>query len=150
VKPYRAFCDAIRLRESSDNYSCINSLGYLGGYQFGMARLCDLGLTRRKANSGRGYSNGLFEFIDPNGRGAFLGNRQLQDDTFDRHVQALKRLILMRLPDSVDNMSGEIATCHLLGFGGLDKFIRHKIDLVDAFGTKASEYYLLFKDYEIP
>jgi hypothetical protein len=147
MKPYGEFRLAIRTRESSGKYDCVNKLGYLGAYQFGLARLCDLGVTRRKDPGSKGLANGLFEFIEPGGREKFLSTPALQDECFDRHVQLLKKLCERICPE---NLSGAIAACHLLGVGGLVDFVRHKIDDCDAFGTKLSEYYELFSGYEIP
>lgn len=147
MKPYSQFRKDIALRESSGNYACVNKLGYLGAYQFGMARLCDLGLTRRKDPLSKGLSNGLFEFIRPDGLQAFLSSQELQDSCFDLHVKMLRRLCEKIAPD---NLSGAIAACHLLGVGGLVSFVRQKIDECDAFGTKLSTYYEEFSGYEIP
>lgn len=144
---YTQFRRAVRDRESDSRYDCVNQLGFLGAYQFGMARLCDLGFTKRIPGKDHGFSNSFFEWIDPKGRETFLSSRRIQDDCFDRHVQMLKPHCRFLCPD---NISGAIAAAHLLGPGGLDQFIRNKIDSTDAFGTKISEYFELFKGYEIP
>ena len=147
MKSYEDFKLAIGKRESSGVYSCVNKLGYLGKYQFGMARLCDLGLTRRKDPLGKGFANGRFEFIRPEGLETFLSSPELQEACFDLHVKLLKDKCLKIAPE---NLSGAIAACHLLGVGGLTDFIRHKIDDCDEFGTKLSSYYTEFSGYEIP
>lgn len=148
MKPYAAFKAAIRAREGHGDYSVVNKYGFVGAYQFGMARLCDLGLTRRKFEGSKGFRNSLFEFIPPLTQEAFLAVPGLQDAVFDAHVMNLKpRCVNL---GQLSNLSGAIAACHLLGVGGLVEFVRHNIDGVDAFGTKLSEYYDLFKGYEIP
>jgi hypothetical protein len=43
VKNHSAFLDAIRFRESSNNYKAVNRFGYLGKYQFGRATLNAIG-----------------------------------------------------------------------------------------------------------
>jgi hypothetical protein len=40
---------SLRQRESSDKYSAVNPLGFLGAYQFGAAKLCDIGYLRSGA-----------------------------------------------------------------------------------------------------
>ena len=44
---FREFAYLIGERESNNNYQAKNSFGFLGAYQFGMARLCDLGQPER-------------------------------------------------------------------------------------------------------
>lgn len=147
MKSYAEFKAAIRARESSGKYECVNKLGYLGAYQFGLARLCDLGVTRRKDPASKGFSNSLFEFIPPMSQALFLGSQGIQDAIFDAHVMRLKEQCEKIAPE---NLSGAIAACHLLGIGGLLKFVRYKIDEADAFGTKLSMYFEQFKGYRIP
>lgn len=148
MKKYLEFKAAIRAREAHGDYTIVNKLGYLGAYQFGMARLCDLGLTHRINQRSVGFANGLFEFTAPLTKEIFLATPGLQECVFDSHVMRLKgRCVEL---GQEDNLSGAIAACHLLGVGGLTDFVRHKIDGVDGFGTKLSEYYELFSGYEIP
>jgi len=40
---YFDFSDAIRFRESTDNYTAINQFGFIGGYQMGEMALIDAG-----------------------------------------------------------------------------------------------------------
>ncbi len=47
---YAEFLAALRMRESSGDYAAVNTLGYLGAYQFGEAALVDLGFVIRDAN----------------------------------------------------------------------------------------------------
>ena len=147
MKPYPDFKKAMRQRESSGNYQCVNKFGFLGAYQFGMARLCDLGITERIDPKSTGTARSLFRFKPPYSLEVFLGSPDLQDKTFDLHVQLLKRLCVKLAPE---NLSGAIAACHLLGVGGLTHFVRQRIDECDALGTKLSDYYEEFRGYEIP
>lgn len=156
MKTFEEFCKAIGQRESSCNYRAKNSLGYLGYYQFGMARLCDLGLTRRKPNEPTSMANDAYEWISPNSENMFLNNPMLQDETFMRHVHRLEISVELILAGSVYvnekqlSLSGCIAVCHLLGPGGLEDLIYKGLDDKDANGTKASDYLSLFAGYEIP
>jgi len=144
LRSYSEFKRALRLRESSDDYACENRLGYLGAYQFGMARLCDLGLTRRIAP---GMGNKSFAFVPPYSKAGFLTDAKLQDQCFDLHVFRLKKYIMRYCP--TDNLSGAIAAAHLLGPGGAEAFIARGEDGCDAFGTKCSEYFEKFRGYQI-
>ncbi len=148
MKPYDEFRRAIRVRESSDRYACVNKLGYLGAYQFGMARLCDLGLTRRKDPKSKSFGNSAFEFIEQDGRAKFLASPVLQDKCFDLHVKMLRHELKSWFRG--DNLSGAIAVCHLLGAGGLRNWVTKGIDGADGFGTRGSEYFARFEGYEIP
>ena len=155
---YADFCDAIRRRESSNKYACVNSLGFVGAYQFGMARLCDLGLTERIRP---GYANDCFRWKAPMSRDSFLSNKSVQDACFDLHVQKLKDQIIghkiplpfqcscCSKPFSLD-LSGAIGVCHLLGFGGLFSLVKRGRDEMDGYGTRASTYGKLFSGYLIP
>ncbi len=148
MKTYAQFKAALRAREGSGKYEVVNTLGFLGAYQFGMARLCDLGLTKRKDSTRTGFKNELFCFIKPLTQEIFLSVPGLQECTFDSHVMNLKAKCLTM--GQAENLSGAIAACHLLGIGGLDDFVRHGTDGVDSYGTKLSEYYELFRGYAIP
>jgi hypothetical protein len=155
-KTYEDFRKALGIRESGGNYAAVNSLGYMGKYQFGTARLTDLGLCRRVPGT-RGYSNKSFEFIPPFSKRVFLKNKELQDACFDKHVELLTKLIQRKVSKHLGKqinstlltLSGAVACCHLLGFGGLQDFIKGVIK-EDAYETKSTEYIELFEGYEIP
>lgn len=147
MKSYAEFKSAIKVREGANDYHSVNSIGFLGAYQFGLARLCDLNITRRIDSITMGMGNRLFEFIPPLTREIFLGSPGLQDAVFDSHIMKLKGQCLKLV---AFNLSGAIAASHLLGFGGLKDYILNGVDGVDGYGTKISSYYELFRGYEIP
>jgi hypothetical protein len=152
VKSYEEFKAAIRNRESSGNYGvsplkAVNPFDYLGAYQMGMPRLCDLGLARRKPGK-RGMDNACFEFIPPLTRAEFLKNKHLQDRIFDQHVADLKRRLLLVYKGA--NLSGAIAACHLVGYQAFLDYLRYGKDKSDGFGTPLTQYYEKFRGYEIP
>ena len=156
MKSFKDFCLAIKKRESNNKYNCVNSLGYLGAYQFGMARLSDFGLTVRKY-AGGSTANKNFKFIPLITKTSFLKSPALQDFIFWKHIQDHKKFVNQRfnfligkkLHNCEITESGCISVCHLLGRGGLIKFLSKKVDDEDAYGTKASDYMKLFADYEI-
>lgn len=148
-KSYTEFKHAMGMRESSNNYSAKNQYGFLGKYQFGMPRLYDLGLTE-KTDSGFVWPAFLSEK-------KFLDSKELQERAFDVHVAKYRVYVLSRYSRHLHKeilqtkltISGAIACCHLLGPGGLAKFVKG-VDASDANGTKASSYISLFQDYVIP
>ena len=149
------FATRMRDRESSGDYEAVNQWGYLGAYQFGLARLCDLGFTRRRAGA-RGWGNKAFEWRDGYSRSQFLLDHDLQDETFRRHVRRLIRTITRYglldcvgdpLSDYLDDydgdcivtLSGMVAVAHLLGPGGLRDTMQGRAR-ADGLGTTAAEY----------
>ena len=158
MRSYSDFKLAVRIRESSNDYECVNKLGFLGAYQFGMARLCDLGLTRRSDPGSTGLKNSDFYFSAMT-KEEFLSSPPTQDACFDMHIHRLKFSCLKKYPMLKDGMlltdgtlldlSGAIMVCHLVGPGSLNLLIEG-VDVADAMGTKASDYSKLFFGYEIP
>jgi len=158
-KPYATFVMALRQRESGGNYQIKNPFGYMGAYQFGMARLCDFGLTARKPGE-TGGGNKSFAWVSPFTEAGFLGSEALQDRLFTLHVLNLVANIKRSVPQALGKtfmgleltLSGAVACCHLLGLGGLKAFISPTLadDKPDALGTQASDYVKLFAGYHIP
>lgn len=147
---WSGFAAAVRKSESSGNYAAVNRYGYLGAYQFGMARLCDLGLTTRKmGTSSRDYSNDAFEWDGGWSRERFLSDHAKQDELFREHCKRWASWIARkgydkRHPDV--SLSAMLGICHLLGGGGLAAYFIEE-DRADANGTKASDYAGRFGEY---
>lgn len=152
---YMKFREAVGFRESSNNYKAKNQYGYLGKYQFGLARLCDLGLCIRKPGT-RGYSNNQFKWGFGFNENMFLNNPTLQNEVFDVHIRKHRARVLSAYKSHLNKtingvkvtLSGAIGCFHLLGEGGFRNFISGK-DTADANGTKASHYIKLFQGYTI-
>jgi hypothetical protein len=153
LKTYQQFKDDLGKRESSNNYACKNQWGFLGRYQFGKQRLCDLGLTELALEQ----KKVAFHWTAPFSEEIFLSNHKLQDAVFDAHVMALKKTINFAYKKYLDTtiqgilvtLSGIIACGHLLGLGGFMKFAKGDTPK-DALGTSAQEYVKKFSGYEIP
>jgi len=159
LKDHKGFVDfknAIGMRESSNDYTVENKYGYLGRYQFGLARLSDFGLCSRRVGT-RGYGNKSFVWKSPFSESVFLNSPSLQDMVFSSHVRNYKLIINRRYGMWVNKdiygvrvtVSGIIACFHLLGMGGFNDFLSGK-DGSDANGTKATDYIKLFAGYSIP
>lgn len=157
-KDYQAFCRAIRERESGNNYTIVNKFGYLGAYQFGMARLCDLGYTERIPGT-TGFANKCFRWKPPYTQEKFLGDSDVQDQIFREHVLDLARTIKKKFRDYlignicvsgiVITLSGCVAGAHLGGVGGLRKFLTSGISPEDGFGTPVEYYVEKFANYDL-
>ena len=155
-KSFEEFALALRKRESSNNYDAVNAYGYLGAYQFGMARLCDLGFTERKAGT-TGYSNSIFRWKTGYSKEHFLNNPNFQDRVFKKHcinlISQIERKFSQYLGTQVGGikitLSGLVAGAHLGGIGGVDVFLRGISDCSDALGTRISNYIEKFGGYNV-
>ena len=157
-KTWYDFTFSMAMHESSDNYRAKNRYGYLGRYQFGLARLTDLGMCERIQGS-RGFSNKSFRWCTDKGfsETLFLSSHALQDEIFALHVGMHRKYILRRYVDHIGHrvngveisLSGAIACFHLLGHGGFKHFLQGE-DTSDANGTMASDYIEDFANYLIP
>ena len=132
-------------KESSGNYSAINRLGYVGGYQFGAMALEDLGYIKKgksklgnKAMQDSSNWTGKNNIKDLN---SFLENTSLQDKTFDAYsklnLKKLKELGEITESSTPRHITGMLAASHLLGATGASK----SLDSTDANNTSGLEYY---------
>ena len=151
MKTYQDFLIALGKRESGNKYNIENSFGFLGRWQFGKARLWDLGLSI----DGYKPKNGIAKKIIS--KKYFLDNPKLQDAVMDLHVKDISRIVNNKYKDYlgtdvlgvVVTLSGCVAGVHLKGWGGLKKFLINKEDNSDALGTEISEYISKFGGYDL-
>ena len=159
---YSDFLEALRLRESSGNYLAVNTLGYLGAYQFGEAALVDLGFVTLDGNAyDNDFSGGFTGKLDVYSVSDFLTSPEAQD------AAALEWMPLVwRYIEAVDldggaghvvdgillTASGLLAGAHLLGAGTLRNWVQSggTLELRDGYGTPITEYLSMFGGYEIP
>ena len=131
------FKEAIAFKESRGNYKKINSLGYLGKYQFGTSTL----------NRIR-----IYDTQD------FLNNPQLQEQAFFTLCSLNKWILIRDINRSVGKTingieiteSGILAAAHLAGAGNVKKYLRSngEKNVCDAFGTDVEEYMKRFAGYD--
>lgn len=148
-KGYKEFAFDLGLRESGNNYLIKNSLGYLGRWQFGMARLCDYGIVNKTSGYYR-WNTGYSEQI-------FLNSPELQDKVFKWHVENLKKSIKYNLSTYLGkevkgvyfDLSGAVAMAHLAGFGNVLKFVYQGTITTDDYGTSGIDYLQQFSGYNI-
>lgn len=141
MRTFEQFAQALALQESGGEYKALNRFGYLGRYQFGLARLTDLGLCRRKPGT-TGYANQNFEWIPPHTETEFLNSPILQDRIFQTHIADLRRQLKQF-------ESGLVAAAHLLGVGGVKHLLFEGEVDKDANGTSALDYIKKFASFDL-
>jgi hypothetical protein len=151
MKKFDDFKNDLGFRESGNKYTCENTMGYLGKYQFGKARLYDLGFSIN-GWAPKGLAPKKIITVEQ-----FLNDPLLQEELFRKHVKTFSQYALKKFGEYINNevsgikvtLSGLIAGAHLLGWGGVKKFLTEGIDGKDGFGTKISEYIKKFADYNL-
>ena len=136
-KHFVGFKEAIGIRESQGQYHLVNSLGYMGKYQFGTSALRCLGI---QSNS------------------QFLNSPALQEKAF----VALVKINKFKLQDVIEEFrgktidgvrvteSGILAAAHLGGAGSIRKYLESngKKKCKDGYGTTVKSYLKQFGGYE--
>jgi hypothetical protein len=135
---FAGFKEALAFRESGGEYSAVNSLGYVGKYQFGAGTLEVLGIREVER---------------------FLQDAELQEKTFLAHLVRnkwlLRKEILAYKSHKINGLeiteSGVLAAAHLAGAGNVKKYLRSRgrSDVVDAYGTKLSHYMKEFSGFDL-
>lgn len=137
-------------RESGNDYSRVNTIGFVGKWQFGAAALVDLGYVK-PGSSTRGLVNDS-AWTGKDGissRKDFLDNKgNVQDKAIfyytKRNYKGLLNSGVVSASDSPDEQGGYMAAAHLKGVGGAREF-KNGRDNRDAYGTAASSYYNMMK-----
>ncbi|WP_432671649.1 peptidoglycan-binding protein LysM [Flavobacterium sp. SM2513] len=136
-KTFTGFKEALAFKESQGKYTLINSLGYMGKYQFGRAALRAIGI----------YDNS-----------EFLNNPRLQEKAF-KALLAKNKWILRKEIQEYDGKtvngieiteSGILAAAHLGGAGSVKKFFSNngKKTIKDNYGTSLRSYMKKFGGYD--
>ena len=136
-KFFIGYKEAIAFKESQGKYKKINSLGYLGKYQFGTQTLKTIGVHNSRQ---------------------FLNSPKMQEQAFialiAKNKSELKHIIERYEGQLVSGIrvteSGILAAAHLGGVGSVKKFFKHngKRYLKDAYGTSIRSYMRDFGGYE--
>ena len=135
---FLGFKEALAFRESQGNYFIINTLGYIGKYQFGIGTLQLMGVYNTTQ---------------------FLNDPSLQEKVFHTNIARNKWILRKdiarfegkRIKGITITESGILAAAHLAGPGNVIKYLRSygKRDVQDAYGTKISDYLARFSGYDI-
>jgi hypothetical protein len=137
-KNFVAFKEAVAFKESQGKYSVVNTLGYLGKYQFGKNTLKRIGIYNTDA---------------------FLKNPELQEKAFVAYCKVNKWILRKDIKLSVGKTingikiteSGILAAAHLGGAGNVKKFLRSNGETIfeDAYGATISQYLKKFSNYNV-
>jgi len=135
---YLGFKEAVAFKESQGNYFVVNTLGYLGKYQFGSETLEMIGIYNPQA---------------------FLRNPKLQEKAFEANASRnkwilrrdIKRSVGKRINGVIVTESGILAAAHLAGPGSVKKYLRSggKQGFADAYGSTVKYYMKRFAGYDV-
>jgi len=132
------FLDRMGFLESSNNYRKVNTLGYLGKYQFGRSTLKTLGYghipTEEFVNSPK-----LQEKI-------MIKNLKFNRKVLKDHIKEYKGKCISGVTITE---SGLLGAAHLAGAGNVKKFLENGINPSDVYGTKLTDYLIKFSNYEL-
>lgn len=136
-KSFVGFKEAIAFKESTGDYFRVNTLGYLGKYQFGKETLKLIGVYDTSE---------------------FLENPQLQEKAFIANTMRNKwvlrrdinRFVGKRIDGVLVTESGILAAAHLAGPGSVKKYLRSygALGFTDAYGTSIRNYMKRFSGYD--
>ena len=136
-KSFVGFKEALAFKESTGDYFTVNTLGYLGKYQFGKGTLELIGVYNPKE---------------------FLSNPALQEKAFIANAarnkwilrRDIKRFVGKRIDGVLVTESGILAAAHLAGPGSVKKYLRSygAIGFTDAYGTNIRSYMRKFSGYD--
>lgn len=137
-KNFVGFKEAVAFKESQGSYTVVNTLGYLGKYQFGSTTL---------------------ERFNIHDTDAFLKNPELQEKAFVALCKVNKWILRKDIKRSVGKTingvkiteSGILAAAHLSGAGNVKKFLRSNGNsrFSDAYGASIRSYLKKFSDYDV-
>lgn len=148
---YNAYKQAIALHESNNNYGSVNSIGYIGKYQFGAAALVDLGYI--KLSVYRQYpdddKNAALRnpdaWISPHTRSGFLSNGPEQEKAMERltamNRRSLERNGVLTARSTPVEQGAWLAVAHGLGPGAAHKYFVRGETKPDGYGTTAAQIY---------
>ena len=137
-KNFVGFKEALAFKESQGKYRVVNTLGYLGKYQFGTSTL------------------ERFKIYNTT---SFLHNPELQEQVFIAYCKVNKWILRKDINSSVGKImngvkiteSGILAAAHLSGAGNVKKYLRSNglKNLSDAYGTSINSYMKKFSGYDV-
>ena len=136
-KFFIGYKEAIAFKESQGKYRKINSLGYMGKYQFGEETLKTVGIhdSNQFLNSPKMQEKAFVALISKN-------KSELRDVIEKYDGQIVSGILITE--------SGILAAAHLGGVGSVKKFFKHegKRYFKDAYGTSIRSYMRDFGGYE--
>ncbi|TMM28621.1 peptidoglycan-binding protein LysM [Polaribacter aestuariivivens] len=137
-RDFVAFKEAVAFKESQGKYATVNTLGYLGKYQFGRTTLHRFNIYNTEE---------------------FLANPELQEKAFVALCKVNKWILRKDIKRSVGKTmngikiteSGILAAAHLSGAGNVKKFLRSNGTerFSDAYGASIQSYLKKFANYNV-
>lgn len=137
-KDFIGFKEALAFKESQGKYHIVNTLGYLGKYQFGKSTLKRVKVYNTEH---------------------FLKNPKLQESAFVALCKInkwilrkdIKRFVGKKIGGIMVTESGILAAAHLSGAGNVKKFLRSygKQTFKDAYGTSIKNYLKRFAGFDV-
>lgn len=134
---FNGFREALAFKESQGKYNAVNTLGYLGKYQFG---------------------RGTLERFNIYNTQKFLENPELQEDAFialcSVNKWILRKDIKRKVGKKINGIeiteSGILAAAHLAGAGNVKKYLRSNggYGFKDAYGSSIQFYMKEFSGYD--
>lgn len=136
-KSFEGFKEALAFKESRGNYFSVNSLGYLGKYQFGKETLKVLGI----------YNPNYFLYNPALQEKAFIANAKRNKWILRKDI---KRFVGKNIAGIPITESGILAAAHLAGPGSVKIFLRSygQHNFEDAYGTSVFNYMKRFSGYD--
>lgn len=136
-KSYIGFKEALAFKESRGNYFTVNTLGYLGKYQFGAETLKLIGI----------YNPNQFLYNPKLQEKAFLANAERNKWILRKDI---KRFEGKKIGGVEITESGILAAAHLAGPGSVKNFLRSygSTNVSDAYGSSVRYYMKKFAGYD--
>ncbi len=151
---FSAYADALRQRESSDNYKSVtttNGLSFYGAYQFGSSALIDAGFLDAKGNwTSLAKSFGVTSFS------TFLSTPLAQDAAFENfteknfdYLKNYQSYVGKTVGGIVITQSGMLAGAHLVGQRAVKTFLNTNGAIIraDGNGIPITEYMTNYSQY---
>lgn len=134
---FNGFREALAFKESQGKYNAVNTLGYLGKYQFGRSTLERFNIYNTQK---------------------FLETPELQEDAFialcSVNKWILRKDIKRKVGKKINGVeiteSGILAAAHLAGAGNVKKYLRSNggHQFKDAYGSSIQHYIKKFSGYD--
>jgi hypothetical protein len=136
-KSFEGFKEALAFKESRGDYFTVNTLGYLGKYQFGSETLKLLGI----------YNPNQFLYNPELQEKAFLANASRNKWVLRRDIERFNGKLIGGIEVTE---SGILAAAHLAGPGSVKKYLRSygNENFSDAYGSTVKYYMKRFSGYD--
>ena len=148
---YNAYKQAIGVHESGSNYGSVNTIGYIGKYQFGAAALTDLGYIKLSvykqypADDKNACLRDPDAWVAPHTRNGFLADGPEQEKAMVRLTAMNRQRItnsgVLNARSTAVEQGAWLAIAHGLGGGAAHKYFVRGETKPDGYGTTAAQLY---------